>query len=202
MDDEHNSERSLWDQDVVDKFVKYVFADIAAQKHRDPETAIRVAERLRGYLDNFVQSASEELGDGGRNSGYASGLSLRPTEPAGNGYGDAGSSVAAQGSKRKDALGRNFLSQLRALVVLEFLNIENRPIALHEVQALVAEKGFGDSESAVISQLHRLNQSGFIEKPNNAAGVYSITQAGRRHLSQLCETHGPMLEEWLGKELG
>lgn len=190
MSEDFSSKRKQWDQELLDKFVKEILMEIAAHKHHDSAAALSVAKRLSGYLDEFVNSLEETPHTTERDAGLNG---VRDAAP--NSDGMVRPSFAT--SRKRESIGRNFVSRLRELVVLDYLNDETRPIALHEVQSVVASKGFQDSESAVISQLHRLHQNALIEKPDNMNGVYLITQEGRHHLARLRETHGAMLEEWL-----
>ena len=57
----------------------------------------------------------------------------------------------------------------------------------------LAGRGFRDTSSAVVSQLHRLKKLELIRQPAGSTGMYEITNAGLGHARNLRSSFGPYL---------
>jgi hypothetical protein len=90
-----------------------------------------------------------------------------------------------------DDIGRNQRSRLREMVLLEAMAQGNRPYALQQLMGALSQKGFSDSNGAVVSQLHRLKRVGVVDQPGN--GMYAITDAGLGHLRRLRSSFGGLM---------
>lgn len=187
------SDRTHWDDELYDKFVRLLM-ELSARKSDDLSAAVQVAKRVASHLEDIVGTAGDT-----RVRAAAVGGNIRAAD--GNSAAINGSGRLVDEDKKKDFAGKHLISRLRELVVLELLNQETRPVPLHEIQCVIAEHGFEDSRSAIISQLHRLHQNELIAKPGNMNGLYAITKIGRDHLDTLRSTHGGLLEDWLDGRL-
>lgn len=89
-----------------------------------------------------------------------------------------------------DEIGRNQRSRVRELVLLEALSRETKAYSLQQLMAALAQRGFQDTPSAVVSQLHRLKKLDLIRQPANSTGMYEITNAGLGHARNLRSSFG------------
>jgi hypothetical protein len=92
-----------------------------------------------------------------------------------------------------DEIGRNQRSRVRELVLLEALSREAKAFSLQQLMSALAQRGFQDTPSAVVSQLHRLKKLELIRQPSGATGMYEITNAGLGHARTLRSSFGAYL---------
>lgn len=92
-----------------------------------------------------------------------------------------------------DEIGRNQRSRVRELVLLEALSREAKAFSLQQLMGALTQRGFQDTSSAVVSQLHRLKKLDLIRQPAGAAGMYEITNAGLGHARTLRSSFGAYL---------
>lgn len=92
-----------------------------------------------------------------------------------------------------DDIGRNQRSRVRELVLLEALSREAKAYSLQQLMAALAQRGFHDTPSAVVSQLHRLKKLELIRQPLGSTGMYEITNAGLGHARSLRSSFGAYL---------
>jgi hypothetical protein len=93
-----------------------------------------------------------------------------------------------------DEIGRNQRSRVRELVVLEILAQEAKAYSLQQIMGGLSQRGFkDDTNSAVVSQLHRLRKQELIRQPAGSSGMYEITNAGLGHARTLRSSFGPYL---------
>jgi hypothetical protein len=92
-----------------------------------------------------------------------------------------------------DEIGRNQRSRVRELVLLEALSREAKAYSLQQLMGSLAQRGFQDTPSAVVSQLHRLKKLDLIRQPSGATGMYEITNAGLGHARNLRSSFGAYL---------
>ncbi len=92
-----------------------------------------------------------------------------------------------------DEIGRNQRSRVRELVLLEALSREAKAFSLQQLMGALAQRGFQDTPSAVVSQLHRLKKLDLIRQPSGATGMYEITNAGLGHARTLRSSFGAYL---------
>jgi len=97
------------------------------------------------------------------------------------------------GASALDEIGRNQRSRVRELVLLEALGREAKAYSLQQLLAALAQRGFQDTPSAVVSQLHRLKKLDLIRQPVNGTGMYEITNAGLGHARNLRSSFGAYL---------
>lgn len=91
-----------------------------------------------------------------------------------------------------DEIGRNQRSRVRELVILEALAQGAKAYALQQVMSALAQRGFrDDTQSAVVSQLHRLRKLGLVSQPTGSSGMYEITNDGLGHARRLRASFGP-----------
>lgn len=178
-----------WDEEVFDDFIDNIYREIAAYTPQDPVRAYKLAKRIEKRVEKLVSSAEE----GARSAGRSVPVVVHDEQEFVENSADSEPEEMRGGQKQK--LRPHLASKFRKMVVLEFLNSETRPVVLDEVQGVVLEKGFKDA--GLISQLHRLFEGKYIEKPGNENGVYAITQGGRHHLAQLRKSFGTQLDNWL-----
>ncbi len=100
----------------------------------------------------------------------------------------AATAVSANAPVPPADAGRNQRSKVRELVLLELLERENRACTLQQLMAGLNSKGFGDTNAAVVSQLHRLKALGVVHVPGS--GIYEITDPGLGHLRKLRTSFG------------
>ncbi len=103
-----------------------------------------------------------------------------------------GAEPEAEGAAFED-MGRNQRSRVRELVLLEALAREAKAFSLQQLMAALAQQGFHDTPSAVVSQLHRLKKLELIRQPAGSTGMYEITNAGLGHARNLRSSFGPYL---------
>jgi hypothetical protein len=84
-----------------------------------------------------------------------------------------------------DEIGRNQRSRVRELALLEALGREAKAYSLQQLLGALSQRGFQDTPSAVVSQLHRLKKLELIRQPAGSAGMYEITNAGLGHARNL-----------------
>jgi hypothetical protein len=84
-----------------------------------------------------------------------------------------------------DEIGRNQRSRVRELVLLETLGRETKAYSLQQLLGALSQRGFRDTPSAVVSQLHRLKKLELIRQPAGSTGMYEITNAGLGHARSL-----------------
>jgi hypothetical protein len=89
-----------------------------------------------------------------------------------------------------DEIGRNQRSRVRELVLLEALSRETKAYSLQQLMTALAQRGFQDTPSAVVSQLHRLKKLDLIRQPAGSTGMYEITNAGLGHARNLRSSFG------------
>ncbi|HML42841.1 MULTISPECIES: hypothetical protein [Hyphomicrobium] len=89
-----------------------------------------------------------------------------------------------------DEIGRNQRSRVRELVLLEALSREAKAYSLQQLMGALTQRGFQDTPSAVVSQLHRLKKLELIRQPANSTGMYEITNAGLGHARNLRSSFG------------
>ena len=99
------------------------------------------------------------------------------------------SEADAEGSAL-DEIGRNRRSRVRGLVLLEALSREAKAYSLQQLMGALTQRGFQDTPSAVVSQLHRLKKLELIRQPANSTGMYEITNAGLGHARNLRSSFG------------
>jgi hypothetical protein len=92
-----------------------------------------------------------------------------------------------------DEIGRNQRSRVRELVLLEALSREAKAYSLQQLMGALSQRGFQDTPSAVVSQLHRLKKLDLIRQPSGATGMYEITNAGLGHARTLRSSFGAYL---------
>jgi hypothetical protein len=92
-----------------------------------------------------------------------------------------------------DEIGRNQRSRVRELVLLEALSREAKAYSLQQLMGALTQRGFQDTPSAVVSQLHRLKKLDLIRQPVGATGMYEITNAGLGHARNLRSSFGTYL---------
>jgi len=96
-------------------------------------------------------------------------------------------------SSALDEIGRNQRSRVRELVLLETLGREAKAFSLQQLLGALSLRGFQDTPSAVVSQLHRLKKLELIRQPVGGTGMYEITNAGLGHVRTLRSSFGPYL---------
>lgn len=92
-----------------------------------------------------------------------------------------------------DEIGRNQRSRVRELVLLEVLSREAKAYSLQQLLSALQQRGFQDTPSAVVSQLHRLKKLELIRQPSGGTGMYEITNAGLGHARSLRSSFGAYL---------
>ncbi len=165
----------IFAEDVLKAMVDRVGASPAAIK--------QLAAEIRAKLD-----ALETLADAFPDAGAS-----RPASRIGtaDSYAALGPLPDDDGGDDQDNIGRNQRSRLRELVLLEVMAKDHRAFALQQLMVALAAKGFGDTNGAVVSQLHRLKKVGVVDQPGN--GMYIITDAGLGHLRRLRSSFGGLL---------
>lgn len=98
-----------------------------------------------------------------------------------------------EGAAPLDEIGRNQRSRVRELVLLEALGREAKAYSLQQLLGALSQRGFKDTPSAVVSQLHRLKKLELIRQPVGSTGMYEITNAGLGHVRTLRSSFGPYL---------
>jgi hypothetical protein len=169
---------------IFTAFVHEVFRPIVGLSGVPSQERRRLLDDIRQRLDVAEQVlATEEAAAG--TSAYATPL---PPAQAAVGAADA----EADGSAL-DEIGRNQRSRVRELVLLDALSRETKAYSLQQLMAALAQRGFQDTQSAVVSQLHRLKKLGLIRQPENSTGMYEVTDAGLGHARSLRASFGAYL---------
>ena len=96
-------------------------------------------------------------------------------------------------SANDNGLGRNQRSRVRELVLLEVLGRDTKAFSLQQLMNALAQRGFNDTQSAVVSQLHRLRKLELIRQPAGSTGMYEITTEGLGHGRNLRSSFGAYL---------
>jgi hypothetical protein len=96
-------------------------------------------------------------------------------------------------SANDNGLGRNQRSRVRELVLLEVLGRDAKAFSLQQLMNALAQRGFNDTPSAVVSQLHRLKKLELIRQPAGSTGMYEITTEGLGHGRNLRSSFGAYL---------
>ena len=96
-------------------------------------------------------------------------------------------------SANDNGLGRNQRSRVRELVLLEVLGRDAKAFSLQQLMSALSQRGFNDSPSAVVSQLHRLKKLELIRQPAGSTGMYEITNEGFGHGRNLRSSFGAYL---------
>lgn len=161
-------------------FVREVFTPLVTVSSTQPAEGRRILEEIRSRLaviEGVIETTSEA-------AIYAA--------PAGLSTRDFAAVDEADGAPL-DEIGRNQRSRVRELVLLESLGRETKAYSLQQLMAALAQKGFQDSPSAVVSQLHRLKKLDLIRQPAGSTGMYEITTAGLGHARSLRSSFGSYL---------
>jgi hypothetical protein len=160
-------------------FVREVFTPLVTLSSTQPADGKRILDEIRSRLDvveGVIATTSEA-------ASYA-----LPTQLSK----DLASLEEADGAPL-DEIGRNQRSRVRELVLLEYLGREAKAFSLQQLMAALAQKGFQDTPSAVVSQLHRLKKLELIRQPQGSTGMYEITTAGLGHARNLRSSFGAYL---------
>ena len=163
---------------IFTAFVHEVFRPIVGLSGVPSHERRRLLDDIRQRLDVAEQVlATEEAAT--NPSVLAASL---PSASAANGTDADGSAL--------DEIGRNQRSRVRELVLLEALSRETKAYSLQQLMTALAQRGFHDTQSAVVSQLHRLKKLNLIRQPENSTGMYEITDAGLGHARSLRSSFG------------
>lgn len=166
-------------------FARDVFAPLVALNGVPAAERRRLLEDIRDRLDIVEEViAMSEVGACGR-------LPAAPVAAAEPEASDA--DADADGAGGLDEIGRNQRSRVRELVLLEQLGREAKAYSLQQLMSALQVRGFQDTPSAVVSQLHRLKKLELIRQPAGGTGMYEITNAGLGHARSLRSSFGAYL---------
>lgn len=160
-------------------FVREVFTPLVTLGSTSPAEGKRILDEIRSRLDvveDVIATTSEA-------AAYRAPAAALPDLAAGE-EADGGG---------LDEIGRNQRSRVRELVLLESLGRETKAYSLQQLMSALAQRGFQDSPSAVVSQLHRLKKLDLIRQPSGSTGMYEITTAGLGHARGLRASFGAYL---------
>lgn len=160
-------------------FAREVFTPMVGQSGVPPAERRRLLDEIRNRLDVVEAVIATEEAASGPGQHFSASL---PTEPAANDQEPDASAF--------DEIGRNQRSRVRELVLLEALAREAKAYSLQQLLGALAQRGFQDTPSAVVSQLHRLKKLELIRQPANGTGMYEITNAGLGHARNLRSSFG------------
>lgn len=172
---------------IFSAFTRDVFTPLIAQ------TGIPAAERrkllaeIRSRLDIVEEVIDTAAGTHAQSAGARSHTL--------NGASDAAHDLDDEdgAGDRDGGLGRNQRSRVRELVLLEVLGRDSKAVSLQQLMTALAQRGFNDTPSAVVSQLHRLKKLELIRQPAGSTGMYEITNEGLGHGRNLRSSFGPYL---------
>ncbi|MGH1349983.1 MAG: hypothetical protein ACRBBN_04130 [Methyloligellaceae bacterium] len=171
-----------WESEVNSKII----ADLTSQLYphfNEPDKVKNICKNIRACLDGLErglpqQQENEETGNCHSNVVNMPSKSQHPEK---------------QIPKSPD-LGRNQLSKLRELVIVQLFFHSESAISLIEIKQELKEQGFISSDSAVNSQLHRLVETKIIKRVDT--GIYQRTEATLAHCSKLQTSFGKFLERF------
>lgn len=164
---------------IFSAFVREVFTPLVALSSTEPAEGKRILDEIRSRLDlvaDVIATTSEA-------ASYAAPSALAKGAPP----------LEEADGAPLDEIGRNQRSRVRELLLLESLGRETKAYSLQQLMAALAMKGFQDSPSAVVSQLHRLKKLDLIRQPSGSTGMYEITTAGLGHARSLRSSFGSYL---------
>jgi len=165
-------------------FAREIFQPMFQHAQHAPADVSRLIGEFRERLDALDLVIRTSTGLEGR-GGSAPGAF--PGATTGGGHQPA---MAASDVEAYDDIGRNQRSRLRELAILEVLSGAARPFSLAQLMTALDARGFDDTSSAVVSQLHRLKKTGIVEQAAN--GIYEITDGGLAHLRKLRASFGAL----------
>lgn len=165
---------------ILSAFTREVFTPMVASSGMPAAERRRLLAEIRNRLDIVAEVI--DLADGGRSvpDAAAAGAPAEQDWDETPGQGEAG-------------LGRNQRSRVRELVLLDVLGRDSKAVSLQQLMSALAQRGFHDSPSAVVSQLHRLKKLDLIRQPAGSTGMYEITTEGLGHGRNLRSSFGPYL---------
>jgi hypothetical protein len=156
-----------------------VFTPLIAMTSVPPHERRKLLADIRSRLD----IVDEVIGAGATGPLQATNAVADPADPD-----DKDGAAAGD-----DGLGRNQRSRVRELVLLDVLGRDAKAVSLQQLMTALAQRGFNDSPSAVVSQLHRLKKLELIRQPAGSTGMYEITNEGLGHGRNLRSSFGPYL---------
>lgn len=161
---------------IFSAFVREVFTPLVALGSVAPADGKRVLDEIRNRLDvieGVIATTAE--------------VSVFRVPPA---AGRDPAPIDDTEASVLDDIGRNQRSRVRELVLLESLGREAKAFSLQQLLAALAQRGFQDTPSAVVSQLHRLKKLELVRQPAGSTGMYEITTAGLGHARSLRSSFG------------
>jgi hypothetical protein len=167
--------------EIFAAFAREVFNPMVAMSSVAPQERRQLLDEIRKRLDVVEQViATAEAA-----VGYP--RSLPAPSPA---LEAAIAEDSSEGATTLDDIGRNQRSRVREMVLLEALGREAKAYSLQQLLGALSQRGFQDTPSAVVSQLHRLKKLELIRQPANSTGMYEITNAGLGHARNLRSSFG------------
>lgn len=174
---------------IFSAFTRDVFTPLIALTGVPPAERRKLLAEIRSRLD-IVEEVIDTAAGAGAHAQSAGGRAQAlngAAHPAHDLDDDDGT------GDRDGGLGRNQRSRVRELVLLEVLGRDSKAVSLQQLMAALAQRGFNDSPSAVVSQLHRLKKLELIRQPAGSTGMYEITNEGLGHGRNLRSSFGPYL---------
>lgn len=167
---------------IFSAFTRDVFTPLIALTGVPPAERRKLLAEIRSRLD-IVEEVIDTAAGAGAHAQALNGAA----HPAHDLDDDDGT------GDRDGGLGRNQRSRVRELVLLEVLGRDSKAVSLQQLMAALAQRGFNDTPSAVVSQLHRLKKLELIRQPAGSTGMYEITNEGLGHGRNLRSSFGPYL---------
>lgn len=172
---------------IFSAFTRDVFTPLIALTGVPPAERRKLLAEIRSRLD-IVEEVIDTA------AGASASHSVDARADALNGAAHAHEADDEDGAADRDGgLGRNQRSRVRELVLLEVLGRDSKAVSLQQLMAALAQRGFHDTPSAVVSQLHRLKKLELIRQPAGSTGMYEITNEGLGHGRNLRSSFGPYL---------
>ncbi len=174
---------------IFSAFTRDVFTPLIALTGVPPAERRKLLAEIRSRLD-IVEEVIDTAAGAGAHAQSAGGRAQAlngAAHPAHDLDDDDGT------GDRDGGLGRNQRSRVRELVLLEVLGRDSKAVSLQQLMAALAQRGFNDTPSAVVSQLHRLKKLELIRQPAGSTGMYEITNEGLGHGRNLRSSFGPYL---------